>query len=202
MSWTGVSCGSIERRGGARLLEAQADTDRRRTPPGDRVSVLGAADARRFAGRKVDLRVDCSLGNRQDRSRIRRSARDGLFRAKLEAAAPHRLRGTNRARYEATPGRRPLAEPQATCGACSSTASRSTAARITIKGHVTRPLGQPASGTITVTRRVSCGRVEVAKRFRPRPDGTFTSDAGPAPRRSAWPTFRFRTKVRFDRSRQ
>jgi hypothetical protein len=106
VSSAGVSCGSI-------AAAALGCTKRKLTlidvvRHGNRVSVLGAADARRFAGRKVDL-VSSWNGKTVAHPTV---GRDGLFRARLRLP-PARLRGTNRARYEARLGRRALAEPQA-----------------------------------------------------------------------------------------
>jgi hypothetical protein len=189
VSSAGVSCGSI-------AAAALGCTKRKLTlidvvRHGNRVSVLGAADSRRFAGRKVDL-VSSWNGKTVAHPTV---GRDGLFRARLKLP-PARLRGTNRARYEARLAgdrslnlklvRRMFVDSVKTQGR-----------KITIKGHVTKPLASPIQ-TITVTRRVSCGRVEVAKRFKPRPDGRFTVTlTGAKTQRVA--TFRFRTKVRFDR---
>jgi hypothetical protein len=64
-----------------------------------------------------------------------------------------------------------------------------------ISGVVTKPLGKPIQ-TITVTRRVSCGRVEVVKRFKPRKSGRFRVTLSGAKTRQV-ATFRFRTLVRF-----
>jgi hypothetical protein len=66
---------------------------------------------------------------------------------------------------------------------------------VVIKGRITRPLGKPIQ-QITVTRRISCGRVEVATRFKPRRDGSFRVTLQGAQRRQG-ATFRFRTLVRY-----
>jgi hypothetical protein len=184
----GVSCGSI-------AAAALGCTKRKLTlidvvRHGNRVSVLGAADARRYSGRKVDLVLSW---NRKTVAHPT-VGQDGLFRAELKLP-PSRLRRTNRARYEAhLAGERSLNLKLVRRMFIDGVQTKGR--RITISGHVTRPLASPRQ-TITVTRRVSCGRVEVAKRFKPRPDGTFkVTLTGAKTQRVA--TFRFRTKVRFD----
>ena len=67
-----------------------------------------------------------------------------------------------------------------------------------IAGRITKPLARPIQ-RVTVTRRVSCGRVEVVKRFKPREDGTFRVTLSGARTRQV-ATFRFRTLVRFSQS--
>jgi hypothetical protein len=184
----GVSCGSI-------AAAALGCTKRKLTlidvvRHGNRVNLIGAADARRYAGKKVAL-VSTWNGKTVATPTV---GQDGLFRAQV-GLPPAKLRGGNRARYEARLAgdsslklklvRRMFVDAVKTNGR-----------KITISGHVTRPLASPLQ-TITVTRRVSCGRVEVAKRFKPRPDGTFrVTLTGAKTQRVA--TFRFRTKVRFD----
>ena len=188
VSSAGVGCGSI-------AAAALGCTKRKLTlidvvRHGNRVSLLGAADARRYAGKKVAL-VSTWNGKTVATPTV---GQDGLFRAKV-GLPPAKLRGGNRARYEARLAgesslklklvRRMFVDSVKTSGR-----------KITITGHVTKPLASPRQ-TITVTRRVSCGRVEAAQRFKPRPDGAFkVTLMGAKTQRVA--TFRFRTKVRFD----
>jgi hypothetical protein len=153
-----------------------------------RVRLVGAAD-RRLAGRRVSIRY-LDTGQRVARPRI---GSDGLFRASTKLP-PRAVRGTNRARYQARLGkerslalklvRRLLVTKIAPSGH-----------RVVISGRVTRPLADPIQ-RITVIRRVSCGRVEVVKRFKPRKSGRFrVTLSGAGTRQVA--TFRFRTLVRF-----
>ncbi len=64
-----------------------------------------------------------------------------------------------------------------------------------VRGRISQPLADPIQ-RITVTRRVSCGRVEVVKRFKPRKNGRFRVTLSGAKTRQV-ATFRFRTLVRF-----
>jgi hypothetical protein len=188
VSSAGVSCGSI-------AAAALGCTKRKLTlidvvRKGNKVSLIGAADARRFAGKQVAL-VSTWNGRTVARPTV---GRDGLFRATV-GLPPAGLRRTNKARYEARlSGERSLKLKLVRRMFVDSV--KTVGRRITIRGHVTRPLASPLQ-TITITRRVNCGRVEVVKRFKPRSNGTFTVTlTGAKTQRVA--TFRFRTKVRFD----
>jgi hypothetical protein len=155
---------------------------------GRRVRLLGAA-SKALAGRRVSI-VYTDTNRRVARPKI---GKDGLFRATapLPAAA---VRNTNRARYEARVGserslrlklRRRLRITKITQSGRS----------VLMSGVISRPLGKPLQ-QVVVTRRVSCGRVEVVKRFKPRRNGTFRVKLQGAKTRQV-ATFRFRTKVRF-----
>jgi hypothetical protein len=65
---------------------------------------------------------------------------------------------------------------------------------VTIAGRVVAPLTTPAS-TIRLVRRVSCHRVVLVKRFKPRSDGTFSVTVK-APRHAAAAVYRMTTYVR------
>jgi hypothetical protein len=153
-----------------------------------RVRLLGAAD-RRLAGKRVAIRY-MDTGKRVARPRV---GSDGLFRAtaKLPPAA---VRGTNRARYQARIGtERSLALKLARRLRITSITPKGR--RVMIAGRISQPLADPIQ-RITVTRRVSCGRVEVVKRFKPRKNGRFRVTLSGAKTRQV-ATFRFRTLVRF-----
>lgn len=154
---------------------------------GDRVTITGAAD-KRLVGRFVRIVFEGD-GSTAGRALV---APDGSF--KTTAALPSlRLRNSNRARYQAVMGRlkslnlklarRMVVERLAAKGG-----------RVTIVGRVTRPLANPAS-TITLTRRVSCRRSEVVKRFKPRADGTFRVTVA-APKGQTAAVYRLGTLVR------
>jgi hypothetical protein len=153
-----------------------------------RVRLLGAADSR-LAGRRVSIRY-LHTGKRVARPRI---GKDGLFRA--SAPLPERaVRGTNRARYQARlGGQRSLALKLAR--RLRVTKIRPRGRRVVVSGRVTRPLASPIQ-RITVTRRVSCGRVEVVRRFKPNNNGRFRITLSGASTRQV-ATFRFRTLVRY-----
>jgi len=152
-----------------------------------KVRLFGAA-SRRFAGQRVKIRF-LATGKVVARPRVRTS---GLFAAtaKLPRAG---LRGSNRARYRAEIGKqRSLRLKLARRLQVSSTRTRGR--KVTIAGRVVAPLASPVQ-TITVKRRVSCGRYKVVKRLKPRPDGTFRVTV-PAPRRGQAAAYRLQTRVR------
>ena len=183
----GVPCGEVTAAQALRCTTRRLvliDVVRRK----GRVRLFGAAD-RRLAGRRVAIRY-MDTGKRVARPRV---GSDGLFRA--SAPLPPRVaRGTNRARYQARlSGQRSLALKLTR--RMRVTAIRPSGRNVMIRGRVTRPLARPIE-RITVTRRVSCGRVEVATRFKPRRDGRFRVKLRGAKTRQV-ATFRFRTRVRY-----
>jgi hypothetical protein len=135
---------------------------------GGRVHLVGVAD-RRLVGRTVDVRfVTLRPGDRGTRVARARVGRDGFFRT-TAPLPPRKVRGTNRARYQAVLGRErslrlKLVRRMALTGV------RSANGRVTISGRVTRPLATPAR-TIVVKRRVSCTRTVVVTRNVPSGDG-------------------------------
>ena len=155
---------------------------------GRRVRLLGAA-SRALAGRRVAIHFT-DTGKRVARPKV---GQDGLFRA--TAPLPRRgIRRTNRARYEARLGReRSLRLKLAR--RLRVTAIRQRGRNVAISGRISRPLGKPVQ-RVVVTRRVSCGRVEVVKRFKPRRNGRFRVTLQGAKQRQV-ATFRFRTRVRY-----
>jgi hypothetical protein len=155
---------------------------------GRRVRLLGAAD-RALAGRRVAIHFT-DTGKRVARPKIRK---DGLFRA--TAPLPRRaMRGTNRARYEARLGRERSLRLKLV-RRLRVTAITPRGRNVSISGRISRPLGDPLQ-RVVVTRRVSCGRVEVVKRFTPKRNGRFRVTLKGAKQRQV-ATFRFRTRVRF-----
>jgi hypothetical protein len=153
-----------------------------------RVRLLGAADPR-LAGRRVTI-VYADTGKRVARPTV---GSDRLFRA-TAPLPPRSVRGTNRARYQARIGKeRSLRLKLAR--RLHVTEITPKGRQVVISGRISKPLGKPLQ-TVTVTRRLSCGRVEVVKRFKPRKDGRFrVTLSGAGTRQVA--TFRFRTLVRF-----
>ena len=183
----GVSCG-----GGGVADQALACSTRRVVlidvvRRGGRVHLVGAAQ-RSFAGRRVNIRFTAS-GRTVARPRV---ANTGMFRA--TAPLPRRaLRNSNRARYQAViSGQRSLRLKLARRMVVTST--RESSGRVTISGRVVAPLGRPRQ-TVTVERRLSCGRYEVIRRFKPSRDGSFRVTV-PGPEGSQAAVFRMRTKVR------
>jgi hypothetical protein len=155
-----------------------------------KVRLLGAAD-RKLAGKRVTIRY-LDTGKRVARPKV---GKDGLFRASAPLP-PRAVRGTNRARYQAKLGKQTsLALKLARRLGVTSVTPKGR--KVVVRGRVTKPLAHPIE-KITVTRRVSCGRVEVVKRFKPRKNGRFTVTLSGAKTRQV-ATFRFRTRVRFSR---
>ena len=153
-----------------------------------RVRLVGAAD-QRLAGRRVRI-VFTDTNRRVARPKV---GMDGLFRA-TAPLPPRAVRNTNRARYVAQLGReRSLRLKLRRRMHVSSIRPRGRA--VVIAGRISRPLAKPLQ-RVVVTRRVSCGRLEVVKRFKPRRDGRFRVTLKGAEQRQV-ATFRFRTKVRF-----
>jgi hypothetical protein len=119
-------------------------------------------------------------------------ARDGTFLAKGKLP-PMALRRGNRARYQARIGkerslrlklfRRMLV-----------TQLSSASGKVTIKGRVVLPLGQPIQ-RITIKRRVSCTKNVVVKSLRPDSKGRFSITLGGPPSGQA-AVYRLATKVR------
>ena len=154
----------------------------------DRVVLFGVAD-RTLVGKTVSI-VFNATGDTVGRVKI---AADGSFKT-TAPLPPAALRDSNDARYMATLGdeestnlklrRRMLID---------SMDSRN--GKVTITGRVVRPLARPLA-PITLTRRTSCTREVVEKRFKPRPDGTFRVTVD-APRRVGTAVYRLTTNVRF-----
>ena len=152
-----------------------------------RVLLLGAAD-RRFAGRRVTIRFTAT-NKVVARPRVQTS---GLFRA--TAKLPRRkLRATNRARYRATIAKQKSLRLKLVRRMLVSS-TRVRGGRVTIAGRVVRPLGAPVQ-TVIVKRRVSCGRYQVIRRFKPPASGRFRITV-PGPPNSQAAVFRMQTRVR------
>jgi hypothetical protein len=154
---------------------------------GNRVKLLGAAD-KQYAGRTVGIVF--AAGHRTVAHAVVR--KDGSFSttAPLPAA---RLRGTNRARYQAVIGserslnlkltRRMIVE--------SVTSARG---KVRIRGRVTGPLASPRRA-IVVKRRVTCSKTVTVARVRPSRSGRFTVVVA-APKGQAAAVYRLSTSVR------
>jgi hypothetical protein len=123
------------------------------------------------------------------RPRVRR---DGTF----EATAPlpdARIRGTNRARYEASiRNQRSMRLKLARRMQVTELSQRG--GKVTIAGRVVQPLTTPVE-TVLVKRRVTCRDWKVVKRFKPRPDGRFRVRLN-APRDGEAAVYRMTTRVK------
>jgi hypothetical protein len=158
---------------------------------GGRVKLLGAAD-RKYVGRKVAIRLRAT-------GRIVAHAtvhKDGSF----ETTAPRPARvyfathkRANRVRYRAEIGKE-LSLPLKLQRRLIVSSLSSKNGRVTIAGRVVAPLTTPRS-EIRVVRRVSCHKVVLVKRFKPRPDGTFRVTVK-APKGQAAAVYRLKTYVR------
>jgi hypothetical protein len=156
-----------------------------------RVRLIGAAN-RDYVGRRVAIRL--RRGNKVVAHATVR--KDGSF----STTAPMPARAvmashsrSNTLRYRAEIGKEkslPLKLQRRLT--VSSLTSRN--GRVTVTGRVTRPLTTPVS-TIRLVRRVSCHKVVLVKRFKPRADGTFRVTVK-APKNKAAAVYRLATYVR------
>ena len=152
-----------------------------------RVRLLGAAD-RRYIGRRVRIRL-MATGRTVARPKVRR---DGTFRATAALPDPA-IRDTSRARYVATI-RKQRSMKLKLHRRMVVTTVRSRHGTVTIAGRVVQPLATPRR-TVVVKRRVTCRDWKVVKRFKPRPDGSFTVHLK-APRDGEAAVYRMTTRVK------
>jgi hypothetical protein len=149
--------------------------------------LYGAAD-RSLIGKRVNI-VGSWNGKTVARPTV---ARDGTFVAKGKLP-PVALRHGNRARYQARIGKeRSLRLKLFRRMLVTQLSSR--AGKVTIKGRVVLPLGQPIQ-KITIKRRVSCTKNVVVKSLRPDSKGRFSITLGGPPSGQA-AVYRLATKVR------
>jgi hypothetical protein len=156
-------------------------------PGAHKVTIRGAAN-RALVGRRVSIRLRAT-GKVVATAKV---GKDGYFTttAPLPSSA---VRASNAARYRAELGKEvslPLKLHRRM------TVSKLTASggTVTVAGRVALPLSDPVS-EIRLVRRVSCHKVVVVKRFRPRADGTFAATV-PAPQGAAAAVYRLTTTVR------
>jgi hypothetical protein len=162
---------------------------------GHRVKLLGYAN-RDYVGRRVAIRLRAT-GRVVTRLRVRQ---DGSFSG-YAAAPPSAMLATharaNRVRYRAEIGRE-LSFPLKLQRRLLVSSLSSHKGKVIIKGRVVAPLTTPRA-TIRVIRRVSCHKVLLVARVKPRPNGTFTITVK-APRNAAAAEYRLTTQVREKRS--
>jgi hypothetical protein len=192
---TGVGCGSLAA-AALGLGKDNSCTKRRITlmdvlRRGNRVKLQGAADPRRFAGRRV------SIVSRWDGRVVARPkvAKSGLFDATV-ALPPSAVRHTNRARYRASIGGERSLDLKLERRMIVTAAKALGHRRVRLSGRITGPLAAPRQ-EVSVTRRISCGNVRVVARFKPGAGGRFSVTLK-GPRADRVYVFRFRTKVRYD----
>jgi hypothetical protein len=152
---------------------------------GRNVKLVGAA-AGRYVGRAVEIRL-AATGAVVARPIV---GEDGTFRATAPLPA-RRIRHTNAARYRASiDGERSL--PLKLSRRMIVTRTAATARGTTMRGRVIGPLARRAR--IVVTRRVSCRRWKVVKRFAMPRNGRFRITI-PHTRGASSAVFRMRTTV-------
>jgi hypothetical protein len=153
-----------------------------------RVKLLGVAD-RKFAGKSVDIVFE-GTGKVVGQAKI---AKDGQFDTSLPLP-PRSMRSGNEARYMAVLGkeksmnlkleRRMIVDEMVARDG-----------KVVINGRVTGLMAKGQDRAITVTRRVSCTKMEKVGTFMPKSDGTFSiSFAAPADAKTA--VYRLSTEVR------
>jgi hypothetical protein len=159
------------------------------------VKLLGAAN-RRYVGKQVAIRLRAT-GKVVAHAKVRK---DGSFQttAPLPARAYFASNArANRVRYRAEIGKE-RSLPLKLQRRLIVTSLTSKAGKVTIAGRVVRPLTTPVA-TIRLVRRVSCRKVVLVKRFKPRADGTFKVTVK-APAGQAAAVYRMATDVREKRS--
>jgi hypothetical protein len=158
---------------------------------GDHVKLLGAAN-RSYVGKRVAIRLRAT-GKVVAHATVRE---DGSF----QTTAPMPARAyfasnekANSVRYRAEIGKE-LSLPLKLQRRLIVSSLTSKDGKVTIKGRVVRPLTTPVA-TIRLVRRVSCHKVVLVKRFKPRADGTFSVTVK-APAGQAAAIYRMATSVR------
>jgi hypothetical protein len=158
---------------------------------GGHVKLLGAAN-RDYVGKKVAIRL--RRGNKVVAHAVVK--KDGSFETTAPlppAAVMASHTASNSLRYRAEIGKE-LSLPLKLQRRLVVSSLTSRAGRVTIKGRVVRPLTTPAS-EIRLVRRVSCHKVVLVKRFKPRSDGTFAVTVK-APAGASAAVYRLATYVR------
>jgi hypothetical protein len=153
-----------------------------------RVKLLGAAD-RKLVGKTVGLRLAAG-GKTVATAKVKS---DGSFSA-TAPLPPKAIRDTNKARYQAFIGKERSLDLKLSrrMVVSSLTSSRG---KVRIAGRVVRPLAKSVA-SITLTRRLSCKKNEVVKRFKPKADGTFAVTVD-APDDATAAVYRMSTFVRW-----
>jgi hypothetical protein len=156
-----------------------------------RVKLIGAAN-RNYVGRRVAIRL--RRGNKVVAHAVVK--KDGSFTTTApmppQAVMASHTR-SNTLRYRAEIGKE-LSLPLKLQRRLTVSSLSSKNGKVTITGRVTGPLTTPVS-TIRVVRRVSCHKVVLVKRFKPRGDGTFRVTVK-APKNQAAAVYRLATYVR------
>ncbi|HEV7496244.1 hypothetical protein [Baekduia sp.] len=155
------------------------------------VKLLGAAN-RSYVGKQVAIRLRAT-GKVVAHAKVRK---DGSFQttAPIPARAYFASHAkANSVRYRAEIGKE-LSLPLKLQRRLIVSSLTSKKGKVTIAGRVVRPLTTPVA-TIRLVRRVSCHKVVLVKRFKPRADGTFNVTVK-APAGQAAAVYRLATSVR------
>ncbi len=158
---------------------------------GDHVKLLGAAN-RSYVGKQVAIRLRAT-GKVVAHAKVRK---DGSFQTTAPIPAPAYFAShakANSVRYRAEIGKE-LSLPLKLQRRLVVSSLTSKQGKVTIAGRVVRPLTTPVA-TIRLVRRVSCHKVVLVKRFKPRADGTFKVTVK-APAGQAAAVYRLATSVR------
>ena len=158
---------------------------------GSRVKLIGAAN-RDYVGRNVAIRLRAT-GKVVAHAVVRD---DGSFSSYAPAPARAMLAShssANRVRYRAEIGKE-LSLPLKLQRRMTVSALTSSRGKVKIIGRVLPPLTTPLS-EISVVRRVTCKKVELVGKFKPRSDGTFSITIN-APKGPTAAVYRLATKVR------
>jgi hypothetical protein len=158
---------------------------------GSRVKLLGAAN-RDYVGRRVAIRLRAT-GKIVAHATVRKDGSFQTYAPAPPAAMMSTNRRANRVRYRAEIGKE-LSLPLKLRRRMVVSSMTSRKGKVTIVGRVIRPLTTPVS-TIRVVRRVSCHKVVLVARVKPREDGTFRITVK-APRDRAAAVYRLVTRVR------
>jgi hypothetical protein len=158
-----------------------------------RVKLIGAAN-KDYVGKKVAIRL--RRGNKVVAHALVK--KDGSFETTAPLPATALMAShtaSNTLRYRAEIGKElslPLKLQRRLV--VSSLKSSADGKTVKITGRVVRPLTTPVAD-VRVVRRVSCHKVVLVKRFKPRADGTFSISV-PAPKGASAAVYRLATNVR------
>jgi hypothetical protein len=192
---TGVNCGSLAA-AALGLGASKSCTTRRITlidvlQSGSKVKLQGAADPRRFAGKRVSI-----VSRWNDKVVARPTvSKAGLFSATVKLP-PAGVRHGNRARYRASIGAEKSLDLKLERRMLVTSVKALGSRKVRLSGHLTKPFG-PSLQEISVTRRISCGNVKVVARFKPDAHGRFNVTLK-GPKADHVYVFRFRTHVPYE----
>jgi hypothetical protein len=159
---------------------------------GGHVKLLGAAN-RDYVGKQVAIRLRAT-GKVVAHAKVKQ---DGSFATTAPLPAKAYFASNEKAnsvRYRAEIGKELSLPLKLQRRLLVSSLAATKDGQVKITGRVVRPLTTPVA-TVRVVRRVSCHKVVLVKRFKPRADGTFSITV-PAPKGQAAAVYRLATSVR------